>query len=411
MPWPSNRTEFGPNRTPVLIGLSSADDESIIPVAVDPTDGAILISGGGGGGGGTSSDFGAAFPTAGTAIGVTDGTDMQPLTIDDFQNLNVNVNNPSPLGVDIQGQSGADPLDVTDSALADGSQLTQIVDNGGNSVGTSSTGGGNALLVDGSNVTQPVSGTVTATTTLAAAIADGDGIATQTTAPVIAYPVLFNGGTTFDRMRGGQGDGAGSTGLQDVVGRLYNGSTYDRMRGDATDGTWVNVKTSILPTGAALESGGNLATLAGGVSSSKYQMNYAQIVGNTVSTDVGGSGNGTARVVQANNAGKTLKSAAGSASSSGNNTLVSAGTNKLKVYAFSLTTTSTTAVTCIFEDGASGTALWEVVLQAPTSVNVGANLAVSPPAYLFAGSTATLLNLNLSGAQTVIWSVAYYDEA
>ena len=123
------------------------------------------------------------------------------------------------------------------------------------------------------------------------------------------------------------------------------------------------------------------------------------------------TGTGVQRVVIANDQGKTLTSTGGSASTSGNNTLVAAGTNKLKVYAFSLSTTSTTAVTCIFQSGASGTELWRVVLQAPSSVSTGANLTVTPPAYLFATAAATLLNLNLSAAQTVHWSVSYFDEA
>jgi len=32
---------------------------------------------------------------------------------------------------------------------------------------------------------------------------------------------------------------------------VYNGTTFDRLRGDSTNGAWVNVKTSVLPTGAA----------------------------------------------------------------------------------------------------------------------------------------------------------------
>lgn len=118
---------------------------------------------------------------------------------------------------------------------------------------------------------------------------------------------------------------------------------------------------------------------------------------------------GTVTATMAN--GKTLLSTGGSAASSGNNTLISAGTNKLKVYAFSLSTTSTTAVTCIFQSGSGGTELWRVILQAPTGANSGANLAVSPPAWLFATASATLLNLNLSGAITVHYSVSYFDES
>ena len=108
--------------------------------------------------------------------------------------------------------------------------------------------------------------------------------------------------------------------------------------------------------------------------------------------------------------GKTLVSAGGQASGLGNNTLVAAGTNRLKVYAFSLTVVSTTAVTCIFQSGASGTELWRVTLQTPSGVAGGANLAVSPPAWIFATASATALNLNLSAVVAVDWSVSYFDE-
>ncbi len=42
MAWPKNRTEFGPNRTPILAGLSIVNEQDIIPVAVDPSTGAII---------------------------------------------------------------------------------------------------------------------------------------------------------------------------------------------------------------------------------------------------------------------------------------------------------------------------------------------------------------------------------
>lgn len=109
--------------------------------------------------------------------------------------------------------------------------------------------------------------------------------------------------------------------------------------------------------------------------------------------------------------GKTPLSAGGVASSSGNNTLIAAGTNRLKIKAFSLTTVSTTAVTCIFQSGASGTELWRVLIQTPASVSSGANLATPVPDWLFATESATPLNLNLSTAVPVHWSVSYYDEA
>lgn len=139
--------------------------------------------------------------------------------------------------------------------------------------------------------------------------------------------------------------------------------------------------------------------------------NQSQEGGVNISLNAGAVDTGTRRVIQANGAGKTIVSTGGSAASNGNNTLVAAGTNKLKVFAFSLSTTSTTAMTCIFQSGASGTEIWRVILQAATSTNTGANLSVSPPAWLFATASATLLNLNLSSANAVHWSVSYFDEA
>lgn len=106
----------------------------------------------------------------------------------------------------------------------------------------------------------------------------------------------------------------------------------------------------------------------------------------------------------------TITSAGGSAASAGNNTLVVAGTNKLKVAKFSLTTQSTAGVLCIFQSGAGGTELWRVQLQAITGSSTGANLAVPAPDFIFATASATLLNLNLSAAETVHWSVSYVDE-
>jgi hypothetical protein len=267
------------------------------------------------------------------------------------------------------------------------------------------------------------------------------------------------------------GDGAiqdGVTPTTKATVLLYTNSNPLAVRltntaGDyvAADSVTANAGTNLNTSLLALEAGGNLATVAGAITASVAQanvkqvngvttqtgtgtagtgtqrvavasdssivlatgsatigaltanqsINNVQLNGNTVSVGVGASNTGTQRVIQANDAGKTLVSTGGSVASSGNNTLVAAGTNKLKVYAFSLSTTSSTAVTCIFQSGASGTELWRVILQAPASVNTGANLSISPPAWLFATASATLLNLNLSSAQTVHWSCAYYDEA
>ena len=50
MSWPSGYQPFGPNRAPLLTGLSSSNGATPIPVAVDPATGALIVEGGSGGG-------------------------------------------------------------------------------------------------------------------------------------------------------------------------------------------------------------------------------------------------------------------------------------------------------------------------------------------------------------------------
>lgn len=170
---------------------------------------------------------------------------------------------------------------------------------------------------------------------------------------------------------------------------------------------------SMTPVQVSQATGTNLHAVidSGTITTVSTVTNLSQMNGVAISMDAGATGTGTQRVVQANNAGKTLVSVTGQATSSGNTTLIAAGTNRLKVYAFSISTNVATAVTVTFQSGTGGTALWRVVLQAPTSVGTGANLAISPPAWLFATASATLLNINLSAAVAVDWSISYYDEA
>ena len=109
--------------------------------------------------------------------------------------------------------------------------------------------------------------------------------------------------------------------------------------------------------------------------------------------------------------GRSLSSSSGTVTAT-QVTLVLAGSNKTKVYAFSLTTTSTTGVIASFMHGSqSGPELWRVLLQAPSGANSGANLAVSPPTWLFATPSAGNLILFLSTSVRVDYSIAWFDEA
>lgn len=85
-----------------------------------------------------------------------------------------------------------------------------------------------------------------------------------------------------------------------------------------------------------------------------------------------------------------------------------------KVFAYSIQTTGIVSLTTRFTNGAgSATEFWRPVITpaATSSAPVGANLAVTPPGYLFATGTNTTLALLLDSATLVHYSVSYIKES
>jgi len=109
--------------------------------------------------------------------------------------------------------------------------------------------------------------------------------------------------------------------------------------------------------------------------------------------------------------GRSFLSSSGTLAATNGTIVISAASTKIKVYAFSLSTTSSTQQLAQFQAGIGGASLWNVAMITPAGGASGANLAVTPPAYLFATPTASILNLNLSSANAVHWSVSYFMEA
>jgi hypothetical protein len=100
-----------------------------------------------------------------------------------------------------------------------------------------------------------------------------------------------------------------------------------------------------------------------------------------------------------------VKRAAIDAASSGDNTLVAAVTGKkIRVLAVAITMTGT-AVTIRFEDGAGGTALTG---QMQPTQGQTVTLPFNPVGW-FETSAATLLNLELGGAQSVDGVLVYIE--
>ena len=204
----------------------------------------------------SSSNFSNPFPAVGLAVGASNGTNMLPLLVD---------------------TSGYLEVDVKTSALPAGAataanQVTMITALGspfqaGGSIGNSSFG-----------ATQSGSWTVTA-----------------------------NLGTL-----GGAATAANQTASYGTAGSPA--STVVSVQG-VPSGTAVVVSAAALPlpTNAAEETGGNLAVIAGAVSSSVVQSNVKQVGGTAASTGAGAVGSGSQRVAVAQDVTTLAGSAPGTA--------------------------------------------------------------------------------------------------
>jgi len=191
----------------VTTGAPSYTTGQTSPISLDAAGNLRVNIMAGAAAGGTSSNFAAAFPTAGTAIGAKNGANMVNLVADGSGNLDVNC---------IVGCAGGATSNAT-SAVA-----------------TSSTNGA-----------------------------------------TVAWLYLFNG-TTWD-----QAQADGSKNLKVNV-----------AAGSVTANAGTNLNTSLL----ALETGGNLATIAGAVTAAVEQTNEKQINGVAPLMGNGVSGTGSQRV-------------------------------------------------------------------------------------------------------------------
>lgn len=105
------------------------------------------------------------------------------------------------------------------------------------------------------------------------------------------------------------------------------------------------------------------------------------------------------------------KSAEGIANTSGNNTIVAAVSGKkIKVFAYELTTETTTATVAKFQDGAGGTDKTNHKLLS-AGATAGVVATASLPTTLMETTAGTLLNLNLDQAEDIHYTVHYIEEA
>lgn len=198
----------------------------------------------GGGSGGTSSSFGSAFPGTGTAVGFSDGTNMQGARVFD-----------SDTGAGTQYVAGVN---------------LRIGASGGSVEGGTSA---NPIRIDPTGTTtQPVSGTVTA-----------------------------NAGTGTFRVDGAAASGAAKAGNPVQVGGVFNTTQPTVTTGQAVELQATARGAAIVSTGvdtfnvtvnAALPTGSNTI----GALTANQSVNVAQIAGTATSTGNGVSGAGVQRV-------------------------------------------------------------------------------------------------------------------
>lgn len=289
------------NRVPVLIGASNADGVTPLPVYVDSATNRLLVSTTGSSGG-TSSTFGAAFPSTGTAVGAKDstGTNMAALNLDASGYLKVNVAASSAsgnaaasatgsavpasadyvginVGGTLRGQTGGNPTGTVYAAHCD---LTSI---GGNVTATGNGTASGALRVAiASDNTAFNIATVTTVSTVSAAriVGNGgavlDGVNTAATAPANGILGLGIYNSTEPSPTTGQ-----SVGLQqDSKGRLR------QVIMDAAGNT----------RGANVNASNQLSVSVDAVSATNISTNVAQMNGVAVTMGNGVSGTGVQRV-------------------------------------------------------------------------------------------------------------------
>ena len=110
----------------------------------------------------------------------------------------------------------------------------------------------------------------------------------------------------------------------------------------------------------------------------------------------------------------TVSGSTSGVSASGVNLIAPSSAYSFKIFAYSIQTTVAASIVARFVNGsaASQTEFWRpLVTAAATSAPTGANLAVPPPAFIFATGTSTSLNLHLDTAALVHYSVSYIKES
>lgn len=348
------------------------------------------------GGGGPTGRIGEPVPPAASPAGFKDASgNLANASLDGSGNLKVAVTGAGSGGTSsvdestfTAGVSAGTPAmgvyEVTPTALTDGQLGIVELDENRNlcvNVKAGGAGGGAVTIADGADVTEGAIADVAVT---------GD-----------------NDGTVSAKLRGLDKILAD---VWDSVNHWLKVSIQNATLAVTQSGSWTvtaaqstfsSLKATITGNGTAGSADAGVVTIQGIAAMTPVQVSQAT----AASLNATVVGTGTFAVQNTPQNGLTLKRVAIAASSSGDNTLISAVTSKkITVFAFELSFSGT--VNAKFTDGASGTNLGGLYYGV---ANSGAANAVTPPFWLFQGSINTALVLNLSGGTAVGGAISYWE--
>ncbi len=109
--------------------------------------------------------------------------------------------------------------------------------------------------------------------------------------------------------------------------------------------------------------------------------------------------------------GKTIKTVPLTAVTTDTDIIAAVTSKRIKVIAYALFTTGTTASTLAFKsNGTGGTLLANIMLQGQASALFGANLAIEAPSFLFATAAGEKLTLDVGNTDPITGFVTYFDD-
>jgi hypothetical protein len=322
-------------------------------------------------GAGTEYNLGVGLRKAASGGSVEAGTSSDPLRID-------------PTGTTVQPVSASSlPLPTGAATSAKQPAIGTAGTASADVLTVQGKAGMTAVVVDGSGVTQPVSGTFF-----------------QSTQPVsIAATVVVKADTAGNQANALKVDGS-------AVTQPVSGTVTTTPPSNASTNVAQLVGTAVDVNSGNKSAGTQRVVLA---TDQPALTNALKVDGSAVTQPVSGTvttNQGTSPWVNQESATQvvTIARSSSNPASSGDNTIVAAqGVGKvIYVFAYSLSFSGT--VNAKFTDGAAGT---QKAFHYGVA-NSGGGEAVKPPSYLWSGTANTALILNLSGATAVACNISYF---